>query len=282
MPGPGDEGVEREVVWGKNIPASAEQAKEEVKYVSGRRAAARCRQPVLAATRSWCAMLHGAGCTSHCYGAGTRDGWGAWGTAVAWCSQCNTMQCNGNQHQQQPHVPVAPFALPPLPPPQAGQGLADSVEMGVNVLLSKAKDAAAQVKRAVGMESERGPEMSHGGMGAAGKMEHAPPGTKSGFNRWEGLQGKEGPLACLGPASDWEPPATGACQTCSSLPVSSPASPPSPMPPHCSGPLSEDLARAKYEEIAGTEKPAFPEGEQSVNEMVSRLHAATSLRPVGR
>ena len=29
-----DEGVEREVKWGKNIPTSAEQAKEEVKYVS--------------------------------------------------------------------------------------------------------------------------------------------------------------------------------------------------------------------------------------------------------
>jgi hypothetical protein len=55
--------------------------------------------------------------------------------------------------------------------------------MGVNVLLSKAKDAAAAAQRAVGMEPQRGPEMSHGGMGAAGKMEHAPPGTTSGFDR---------------------------------------------------------------------------------------------------
>ncbi len=35
VPGPEDEGVEREVKLGKNMPASAEQAKEELKYVSG-------------------------------------------------------------------------------------------------------------------------------------------------------------------------------------------------------------------------------------------------------
>jgi hypothetical protein len=74
----------------------------------------------------------------------------------------------------------------PLSSLQAGKGLAESVKMGVDVLLSKAKDTAAQVARAVGVESERGPEMSHGGMGAAGKMEHAPPGTTSGFNRLVG------------------------------------------------------------------------------------------------
>ena len=35
VPGPEAEGVEREVKWGQNIPASAEQAKEELKYVRG-------------------------------------------------------------------------------------------------------------------------------------------------------------------------------------------------------------------------------------------------------
>lgn len=33
VPGPEDEGVEQEVKLGKNIPASAEQAVEEAKYV---------------------------------------------------------------------------------------------------------------------------------------------------------------------------------------------------------------------------------------------------------
>ncbi len=33
VPGPKAEGVEREIKWGQNIPASAEQAKEELKYV---------------------------------------------------------------------------------------------------------------------------------------------------------------------------------------------------------------------------------------------------------
>ena len=33
VPGPEAEGVEREIKWGQNIPASTEQAKEELKYV---------------------------------------------------------------------------------------------------------------------------------------------------------------------------------------------------------------------------------------------------------
>ena len=34
VPGPEAEGVEREVKWGHNIPASTEQAREELTYVS--------------------------------------------------------------------------------------------------------------------------------------------------------------------------------------------------------------------------------------------------------
>ncbi|KAL4420142.1 hypothetical protein ABPG77_010358 [Micractinium sp. CCAP 211/92] len=88
-----DLGTEREVKWGQNIPASAEQAKEELKF--------------------------------------------------------------------------------------AGKGLAESVEQAAGVLFSKAKDAVAGAQRAMGMEVDR-PEMSAGTMGAAGKMEHAAPGVKSG------------------------------------------------------------------------------------------------------
>lgn len=72
---------------------------------------------------------------------------------------------------------------------QAGKGLAESVEQAAGVLLSKAKDAVAGAQRALGMEADR-PEMSAGTMGAAGKMEHAPPGVKSGCvlaARWEGV-----------------------------------------------------------------------------------------------
>ncbi|KAI7841377.1 hypothetical protein COHA_004995 [Chlorella ohadii] len=101
VPGAEAEGVEREIKWGQNIPASAEQAKEELKYVGAN-----------------AAVL-------------------------------------------------------------AGKGLAESVEQGVGVLLSKAKDTVAAAQRAVGLGSSR-PEMSAGTMGAAGKMEHAPPGASSG------------------------------------------------------------------------------------------------------
>lgn len=54
VPGPEAEGVERKVVLGENIPASAEQAKEELKYVSGR----------------------------------DREGWGTPGTFQALCRWC--------------------------------------------------------------------------------------------------------------------------------------------------------------------------------------------------
>lgn len=64
-------------------------------------------------------------------------------------------------------------------PLQAGKGLAESVEQAAGVLFSKAKDAVAGAQRAMGMEVDR-PEMSAGTMGAAGKMEHAAPGVKSG------------------------------------------------------------------------------------------------------
>ncbi|PSC71063.1 hypothetical protein C2E20_5565 [Micractinium conductrix] len=131
VPGPEAEGVERKVVLGENIPASAEQAKEELKY--------------------------------------------------------------------------------------AGKGLAQSVEQAAGVLLSKAKDAMAGAQRAAGMESDR-PEMSAGTMGAAGKMEHAPPGAGGGGVKYN--------------------------------------------------------ADAKYQEIAGTEKPHFPEGERSVQDMFPEMATA--------
>jgi hypothetical protein len=67
---------------------------------------------------------------------------------------------------------------------QAGKGLAQSVDMGVNVLLSKAKDGVAAAQRAVGMQPKRGPEMSSEGMGAAGAMQHPPPGASSGYKRY--------------------------------------------------------------------------------------------------
>ncbi|PRW59608.1 transcriptional regulator [Chlorella sorokiniana] len=124
VPGPEAEGMEREIKWGQNIPASPEQAKEELK--------------------------------------------------------------------------------------SAGKGLAESVEQGVGVLLSKAKDTVAAAQRAMGMSSSR-TEMSAGTMGAAGKMEHAPPGASSG-----------------GPSGN---------------------------------------AEAKYQEISDTEKPHFPQGEQSFPDM---------------
>ncbi|KAL4458686.1 hypothetical protein ABPG75_013551 [Micractinium tetrahymenae] len=131
-----DTGTEREVKWGQNIPASAEQAKEELKF--------------------------------------------------------------------------------------AGKGLAESVEQAAGVLLSKAKDAVAGAQRAMGMETDR-PEMSAGTMGAAGKMEHAPPGVKSG-----------------GPAG------------------------------------SRENAEAKYGEISDTEKPHFPAGERTVQEMYPDMGTAAS------
>jgi hypothetical protein len=69
------------------------------------------------------------------------------------------------------------------PAVQAGKGLAESVEMAANVLLSKGKDAVAAAQRAMGMRSDRR-QMGEGSMGAAGKMEHAPPGSSTGFARW--------------------------------------------------------------------------------------------------
>ncbi|KAI3436007.1 hypothetical protein D9Q98_002064 [Chlorella vulgaris] len=105
----------------------------------------------------------------------------------------------------------------------AGKGLAQSVEMGVNVLLSKAKDGVAAAQRAVGMQPKRGPEMSSEGMGAAGAMQHPPPGASSGYK---------------------------------------------------SGPLSEDMAQAKYDEVAAAEKSSFPKGEGSVNELFPDMKVA--------
>ena len=63
--------------------------------------------------------------------------------------------------------------------PQAGEGLAQSVEAGVKSMLDKGKDFVEAAKRSVGMESDR-PAMSQEHMGAAGKMQHAPPGAEEG------------------------------------------------------------------------------------------------------
>eukprot|EP00887_Chlorella_sp_A99_P006517 scaffold3.g6517.t1 len=63
----------------------------------------------------------------------------------------------------------------------AAEGLADSVKMGASVLAHKATEKVDAAKRAVGMEAG-GPDMgSEGTMGAAGKMEYAPPGSKTGY-----------------------------------------------------------------------------------------------------
>jgi hypothetical protein len=83
--------------------------------------------------------------------------------------------------------PRQPQGLSCPPPGQVGKGLAKSVQQGVGVLVNKAKDAASAAARSVGLDSGRGPEMSNNSAlhdhGAAGKMEHAPPG-ESGWNRW--------------------------------------------------------------------------------------------------
>jgi hypothetical protein len=154
VPSNEDEGVEREVKWGKNIPASAEQAKEEVKYVSD-------------------------GCCKCCWVLALLQGCGWLGRhAAALSAVLLVLLPSLSAHRAAPTT-----RRPCAPALQAGKGLAESVEMAANVLLSKGKDAVAAAQRAMGMQSDH-PQISEGSMGAAGKMEHAPPGSSTGFARW--------------------------------------------------------------------------------------------------
>ena len=153
--------------------------------------------------------------------------------------------------------------------------------MAANVLLSKGKDAVAAAQRAMGMQSDR-PQMSEGGMGAAGKMEHVPPGSKTGFARWvlqhtdwllvgavvgaaalatgSGLLSARLPIGCCG----------GRCYSSPSPQlVRSLSHSPTPARLRSDQSVDADAARAKYDEISDAEKPNFPAGEKSVNEMVS-------------
>lgn len=63
---------------------------------------------------------------------------------------------------------------------QAGEAVVESVEESVKAVGNRAKDYLASAKRAMGMQSDR-PEMSADEIhGAAGKMQHAPPGSVTG------------------------------------------------------------------------------------------------------
>ena len=221
VPGPEDDGVEREVKWGKNIPASAQQAREELAYVSGSPRG----QTRTAPGPTRCSAAERAAFSGH----------GLHGVSLAAGLRAH---------------------------PQAGKGLAESVEMGVNVLVSKAKDTAAAAARAVGLNTGRGPEMSHGGMGAAGKMEHAPPGTRGGFDKCGGQGSQAGTAGCA-----------AVCPIRSLADSLAPDCLP-PVAQRSGKGLSEELARAKYDEIAAAEKPAFPEGERSINDLVRRRRGA--------
>ena len=173
-PNPADDGVEREVKWGRNIPASAEQAKEELKNVSDRWCLKRTQpcqltvpaqcNTVLPLAAVECLAANGCGHSR----AGRPD------------ALTEPLLRKMHSRVMHPFVNSCTTAVACLARPQAGQGLAESVEMGVNVLISKAKDAAAAAQRAVGLQPDR-PEMSKGTMGAAGKMEYPPPGSQSGW-----------------------------------------------------------------------------------------------------
>lgn len=107
-------GTEKEVKWGQNIPASAEQAAEEAKHVRG--------------------ASRGGGCAArYVLDAGTARAVG--------------LHLNYLSHRLE--LPATRL-LPSLPAhPQAASGLAQSVEQAAGVLMSKAKDAAAAAARAV-------------------------------------------------------------------------------------------------------------------------------------
>lgn len=51
---------------------------------------------------------------------------------------------------------------------------------GVSAMINKGKDHVAGAKRRMGMETPERPAQSEEHMGAAGKMQHAPPGATEG------------------------------------------------------------------------------------------------------